>query len=211
VFTARIIFVGLSIHTFVQAIAFPNPTMGVDRRAGDLGDRRRPGKLLGIAHPGPAPRTADQSRLLEMRNLFHRWEARYAVVSDIAPGCRRGNWVQSLAAGKRCNHRSAPASPTAGKTAQVSVLLVKADGSHMPAYVRFFEPNKPDGSYQISQIPPGRYALLINPSGPYDGSPFDIQYYPSTLVPAEAQVFEVTEGQQIKGIDFRAPQLPERA
>ncbi len=97
-----------------------------------------------------------------------------------------------------------------GKPAQVSMMLLKADGQ-MPGYVKFFQPNKSDGFYQISQIPPGRYRVLINPSGPYDGSPFGIQYYPSTLRPAEARVFEVAEGQQIKGVDFRAPRLPQRS
>lgn len=97
-----------------------------------------------------------------------------------------------------------------GKPAQASMMLLKADGQ-MPGYVRFFEPNKPDDSYQIIQIPPGRYTLLINPSGPYDGSPFGIQYYPSTLRPAEARVFEVAEGQRVKGVDFRVPRLPQRS
>ena len=96
-----------------------------------------------------------------------------------------------------------------GKPAQASIMLLKTDGQ-MSGYVRFFQPNKPDGAYQISQIPPGRYTLLINPSGPYDGSPFGIQYYPSTLRLGEARVFEVAEGQQIKGVNFRAPRLPER-
>lgn len=77
--------------------------------------------------------------------------------------------------------------------------------------MRFFQPNKPDGSYRISQIPPGRYTLLINPSGPYDGSPFGTQYYPSTPRLAEARVFEIAEGQQIEGVDFRVPSLPQRS
>jgi hypothetical protein len=98
-----------------------------------------------------------------------------------------------------------------GKAAHVSVNLLRADGGHMPTYVRFFEQNQTDGSFEISQIPPGRYTLLINPGGPYDGSPFDIQYYPSTLRPAEARVFPLAEGQRITGVDFRAPRLPPRS
>jgi hypothetical protein len=77
-------------------------------------------------------------------------------------------------------------------------MLVTADGGHLPGYVRFFEQNKPDGSFQINQIPPGRYKVLINPSGPFDEWPFDIQYYPSTPRAAEARVFEVGRANRLK-------------
>lgn len=51
---------------------------------------------------------------------------------------------------------------------------------------------------------------MVNPNGPYDGSPYNIQYYPSDSRAEDAQVLELTAGQQIKKIEFTVPRLAER-
>jgi hypothetical protein len=51
---------------------------------------------------------------------------------------------------------------------------------------------------------------MVNPDGPYDEWPYDVQYYRSALHAQDAQVLELGAGQQIKGIDFSVPRLTER-
>jgi hypothetical protein len=97
-----------------------------------------------------------------------------------------------------------------GKPAHIWVMLLRADGSQIPGYVNSFLLTEPDGSYQINKIPPGRYILVVNPNGPYDDEPYDIQYYLSALRPENAHVLQIAEGQQIKGIDFSVGRLIER-
>jgi hypothetical protein len=97
-----------------------------------------------------------------------------------------------------------------GKSARIWVMLLSDDGRSLPGNVRFFLKTDPDGSYQINKIPPGRYIVMVNPDGPYDEWPYDVQYYRSALHAQEAQILELGAGQQIKGIDFTVPRLAER-
>jgi hypothetical protein len=76
--------------------------------------------------------------------------------------------------------------------------------------VRFFLKTDPDGFYRINKIPPGRYIVMVNPDGPYDEWPYDVQYYRSALHAQEAQILDLSAGQQIKEIDFTVPHLAER-
>lgn len=80
----------------------------------------------------------------------------------------------------------------------------------MPGYVSSFVSTGEDGSYRIHKIPPGRYILLLNPEGPYDDWPFDLQFYPSALRREDATVLQMAEGQQIQGADFRVQRLKQR-
>jgi hypothetical protein len=88
--------------------------------------------------------------------------------------------------------------------------MVSADGSNLPGNVNFFLQTNPDGFYQVKKIPPGRYIIMVNPDGPYDEWPYDVQYYRSASHAQDAQVLELGAGQQIKGIDFSVPRLTER-
>jgi hypothetical protein len=97
-----------------------------------------------------------------------------------------------------------------GKPAHVWVMLMSADGAQLPGFVNFFQMTNKDGSYEIEKIPAGRYVLLVNPNGPYDEWPYDIQYYPSTSDTRDARILEMIDGQEIKGIDFRVQRLRER-
>jgi hypothetical protein len=97
-----------------------------------------------------------------------------------------------------------------GKPAHVWVMLVDADKRQLPGYVRFILETNDDGSYQIKKIPLGRYIVMVNPDGPYTQWPYDIQYYPSALRAEDAQVLQVAEGQEIKGVNFTVRRLTER-
>lgn len=52
--------------------------------------------------------------------------------------------------------------------------------------------------------------VLVNPDGPYDEWPYDIQYYPAALTVADAQVFDLSKGQQVKRVDFKVQALMQR-
>lgn len=98
-----------------------------------------------------------------------------------------------------------------GKPAHAFVMVVDIARQSEPGRgMQDFLPTSGDGSFHVSRIPPGKYVVLINPSGPWDGSPFDIQYYPSNRYPQNAQVFTIGPGQQITGINFVATRLAEK-
>jgi hypothetical protein len=90
----------------------------------------------------------------------------------------------------------------AGKATRAWVALVRPDGSSIPGLTNFPQQTAPDGSYGFHEVPPGRYALILNPDGPRDESPYDRQRHPSS--------FQLSGGQHITGIDFTALRLPER-
>jgi hypothetical protein len=94
-----------------------------------------------------------------------------------------------------------------GKPAHVYVEIQNADGSRLPGYVNYFSLTHADSSYEINQIPPGRYIVLINPDGPFHDSLYATLYYPSALHRQEARVLVLGEGQEMKGIDFTVHRL----
>jgi hypothetical protein len=97
-----------------------------------------------------------------------------------------------------------------GAPARAWVQLVRADGRQVPAFVNHFEQTANDGSYRFRKIPRGRYLVVVNPGGPADGWPHDIQYYPGTDRKEQAHVFDVADGERVSGVDFRAPLLSTR-
>jgi hypothetical protein len=62
-----------------------------------------------------------------------------------------------------------------------------------------------DGKFAISQIPAGRYLLVLNPHGhpDKDDPPYPRTYFPRTTERAAAKVFRISEGEQIEVEDFR--------
>ncbi len=97
-----------------------------------------------------------------------------------------------------------------GKPASVTIELLSTDGSTLPGYVNSFQIAGKDGSYQFRKVPPGRYLVVVNSSGPWDSSPYDLQYYPAGVLKEQARVFELRAGQRIAGNDFRVIPLQER-
>jgi hypothetical protein len=96
-----------------------------------------------------------------------------------------------------------------GEPVQGWVKLLSPDGVQSPPYVKDALA-APDGSYQIKNIPPGRYKVMVDSSGVEYRFPPEIQYYPAKLPAEDAQVFELQQGQQIKGIDFKVRHLTQR-
>jgi hypothetical protein len=97
-----------------------------------------------------------------------------------------------------------------GKPAHVWVMLMSADGTQLPGFVNFAQLTNEDGSYEIEKIPTGRYIILLDPHGPRDEWPYDIQFYPSAGSAGDARVLDLSEGQVISGIDFHVQRLTER-
>jgi hypothetical protein len=97
-----------------------------------------------------------------------------------------------------------------GAPARAWVELVRADGRQLPGFVEHFEMTAEDGSYRFHKIPRGRYLVVVNPGGPGDEWPHDIQYYPGTDRKEQAHVFDLADGQRVSGVDVRAPPLTKR-
>jgi len=97
-----------------------------------------------------------------------------------------------------------------GRPAHAWVVLMSADGVQLPGSVDFAQMTKKDGSYEVEKIPAGRYMALLNPSGPLDEWPYDMQFYPSARSAGDARVLDLSEGQRMSGIDFRVQRLRAR-
>jgi hypothetical protein len=97
-----------------------------------------------------------------------------------------------------------------GAPARAWVQLLRADGQQVPGFVHHFEQTAADGAYRFDKIPRGRYLVVVNPGGPGDEWPHDIQYHPGTDRKEQAHVFDVADGERISGVDFRVPLLAMR-
>jgi hypothetical protein len=97
-----------------------------------------------------------------------------------------------------------------GKAAHAWVMLVSADGRQLPGNVNSFLQTATDGSYQVQTIPPGSYIVMVDPDGPNEGWPHNLQYYPSAARAQDAQVLKLGAGQELKGIDFTVLRLTDR-
>jgi len=87
----------------------------------------------------------------------------------------------------------------AGNPAAVTVKLVDVDhgGESIESYRFAF-----GGDYQLTKIQPGRYMVVVNPNGPDERAPYDVQNY--------REVFQIAEGQEITGVNFKVHRLKER-
>jgi hypothetical protein len=102
-------------------------------------------------------------------------------------------------------------SDDSGVPARALVELLSADAQRQAGYASFSEMTAADGSYQFRPIPEGRYLVVVNPYGPDNERPYDIQYYPRAVRKENAQVLELANGQRLSGISFRTPRLAERS
>jgi hypothetical protein len=88
--------------------------------------------------------------------------------------------------------------------------LQNPDGTDVGPAISAPTQDENNGSFRLAEIPPGRYILMISPSGPTHGFPYAPVYYPTAVRPGDAQVFEIAEGQHIRNVDFVLKRLPER-
>lgn len=70
-----------------------------------------------------------------------------------------------------------------------------------------------DGSYELEQLPPGRYLVGVNISETPDKDlPYPKTFYPGVQERGRATVIEIGLGEKLAGIDIQLPQrLPERS
>lgn len=97
------------------------------------------------------------------------------------------------------------------KPAAVEIELQKPDGSWGGSVATGLTTADIRGRYRIPSVSPGRYMIVINPNGPQDDYPYDLQYYRASGDPAHAQVLAVGKGQQIRNIDFKVRRLSGRS
>jgi len=99
----------------------------------------------------------------------------------------------------------------AGNPASAQLILVN-DDDRLPRSRRYSsQMTAKDGSYRFREVPPGHYIVKLNPEGPHDTSPYDLQYYPEGVSSQSAKVFDLAAGQKVEGIDFRVSRLTERS
>lgn len=82
-----------------------------------------------------------------------------------------------------------------GRPAKAFVDLTFIDGRVLSGEARSSSETKPDGSFRLEQIPPGRYALIVDSIGPHKESP----YPPQTQ---GVYILELSPGQRIEGVAF---------
>ena len=97
-----------------------------------------------------------------------------------------------------------------GGPAAASLLLLNPDGTDTIPRVAGFQQTDANGHFRISEIPHGRYKLMVNPWGPQTGSEYPPVYYRSARTFSNAQVIELSDGQHIRSADFVVSKLEER-
>jgi len=98
----------------------------------------------------------------------------------------------------------------AGAPAQTWLLLLNPDGTDTIPQVSGLQRTDASGHFRISEIPRGRYKLLVNPWGPQEDSRYPSVYYPSAKTFGDAQIIDLSDGQHIQHADFVLPRLQER-
>jgi len=88
------------------------------------------------------------------------------------------------------------------------IPLVKAANG----YFRISDWTKANGSYELKDIPPGQYFVVVNDKGiPSARQPFSTIYYPGVFDKSQSVVISIGEGDNREGFDIRIPsQLPTR-
>ena len=85
----------------------------------------------------------------------------------------------------------------------VCLDLVPADGTKGPYLADCTEEN---GDFQIEEIPPGAYVIVVNDDGKKTSSePFGTFYYPRVSKREEATVFNIGFGDVVENVDIHPP------
>lgn len=89
----------------------------------------------------------------------------------------------------------------------VRLSLVPADGTK-GAYLA--DRTEEGGAFEIEEIPPGRYVLVVNDDGKVSSSePFGTFYHPDAARREDATVFEIGAGDILENVQVRAPKAEE--
>ncbi len=85
----------------------------------------------------------------------------------------------------------------------VCLNLVPADGSKGPYLADCTEQ---EGTFEIDEIPPGRYVIVVNNDGEVTSNePFGTFYYPNVAKREEATVFQIAAGEFVEDLQIYAP------
>jgi hypothetical protein len=98
----------------------------------------------------------------------------------------------------------------AGGPAQTWLLLLNPDGTDTIPRIAGLQQTDASGHFRLSEIPRGRYKLMVNPWGPQEDSQYPPVYYHSAKTFSDAQIIELSDGQHIRSADFVLPRLQER-
>lgn len=88
---------------------------------------------------------------------------------------------------------------------RVCLDLVPAD---KPAdrYFHIFDCTEKDGRYEMKEIPPGKYLVVINNDGKISGDePFNTAYYPGVFEKERATIITIKEGEKLENYDIHIP------
>ena len=86
---------------------------------------------------------------------------------------------------------------------RVCLDLVPADGTP-DHYFRIFDCTKADGRYELKEIPPGEYLIVVNKTGKITGdTPFGIAYYPGVFDKDKATGITVRLGDRLEKHDIQ--------
>ena len=87
----------------------------------------------------------------------------------------------------------------------VCLNLIPAQGQE-PEYFYEADCTEADGTFEITEIPPGSYLLVINKEGKISSSePFRTFYYPNVFEREKATTLTISAGQFLEGINVHAP------
>lgn len=90
---------------------------------------------------------------------------------------------------------------------EVCLSLMPADKVANP-YFRINDCTDKDGRYELDDIPPGRYLIVVNEDGRLSGDePFPTAYYPGVFERDRAAAVNVGEGEKRADFDIRIPSL----
>ena len=95
-----------------------------------------------------------------------------------------------------------------GKPLKGSCLNLEPADQQLAKGGRIFGCSKQDGSFELKDMPAGRYVIVGNKSGRVSISePFPTAYYPGVATKAAAEVIDVERGKSIEGLQFRLPTM----
>src|SRR5262249_5163993 len=86
--------------------------------------------------------------------------------------------------------------------------LIPADisAAKVDSYFRIFGCTKKDGSYELKEMPPGKYLIVVNKDGKMSGTePFPTTYYPGVFEKERAVAITIGQGESFDGLDIHIP------
>src|SRR5262249_39671012 len=90
----------------------------------------------------------------------------------------------------------------------VCLALIPADisATKVNGYFRITDCTKKDGSYELKEMPPGKYMIAVNKDGKMSGTePFPTTYYPGVFEKERAVAITIGQGESFDRLDIHIP------